>query len=84
MLISDDAQQYVKEGKWVYEQHPFWCTGYTYVRKVLFSLYLLAAYQNILPPNVGSGIFIQRHPTSSCTSRVRISSFSRVTSTIES
>ncbi|KAF8487792.1 hypothetical protein JB92DRAFT_3020399 [Gautieria morchelliformis] len=23
-------KQYVKEGKWVYEQHPFWCTGYTY------------------------------------------------------
>jgi len=23
-------KQYVKEGKWVYEQHPFWCTGYTF------------------------------------------------------
>jgi len=23
-------QQYEKEGAWVYEQHPFWCTGYTY------------------------------------------------------
>lgn len=23
-------QEYEKEGKWVYEQHPFWCTGYTY------------------------------------------------------
>ena len=23
-------QQYEKEGKWVYEQHPFWCTGFTY------------------------------------------------------
>jgi len=23
-------QQYEKEGKWIYEQHPFWCTGYTY------------------------------------------------------
>ena len=23
-------QQYEKEGTWVYEQHPFWCTGYTY------------------------------------------------------
>ncbi len=23
-------QQYEKEGKWVYEQHPFWCAGYTY------------------------------------------------------
>ncbi|KAG6335468.1 hypothetical protein ID866_3618 [Astraeus odoratus] len=23
-------QQYEREGKWVYEQHPFWCTGYTY------------------------------------------------------
>ena len=20
-------KQYEKEGKWVYEQHPFWCTG---------------------------------------------------------
>ena len=23
-------QQYENEGKWVYEQHPFWCTGYTF------------------------------------------------------
>ena len=27
-LIS--TQQYEQEGKWVYEQHPFWCTGYTF------------------------------------------------------
>lgn len=24
------SQQYEKEGKWVYEQHPFWCTGFTF------------------------------------------------------
>ncbi|KDQ63021.1 hypothetical protein JAAARDRAFT_53250 [Jaapia argillacea MUCL 33604] len=23
-------KQYEQEGKWVYEQHPFWCTGYTF------------------------------------------------------
>ncbi|KAF8832015.1 hypothetical protein HHX47_DHR1001159 [Lentinula edodes] len=23
-------KRYEKEGKWVYEQHPFWCTGYTF------------------------------------------------------
>lgn len=23
-------KSYVEEGKWIYEQHPFWCTGYTY------------------------------------------------------
>ncbi|KAJ9098474.1 hypothetical protein QFC19_006341 [Naganishia cerealis] len=23
-------KQYEKEGKWKYEQHPFWCTGYTF------------------------------------------------------
>jgi len=23
-------KQYEREGKWVYEQHPFWCTGYTF------------------------------------------------------
>ncbi|OCB85624.1 DUF89-domain-containing protein [Sanghuangporus baumii] len=23
-------KQYEREGKWIYEQHPFWCTGYTY------------------------------------------------------
>ncbi|KAJ7293048.1 hypothetical protein C8J57DRAFT_1428964 [Mycena rebaudengoi] len=23
-------KQYEKEGKWVYEQHPFWCSGYTF------------------------------------------------------
>ena len=28
--VPDPMQQYEKEGKWVYEQHPFWCTGYTY------------------------------------------------------
>lgn len=22
-------KQYEKEGKWAYEQHAFWCTGYT-------------------------------------------------------
>lgn len=25
-------KQYEKEGKWKYEAHPFWCTGYTFVR----------------------------------------------------
>lgn len=23
-------QRYEEEGKWIYEQHPFWCTGYTF------------------------------------------------------
>jgi len=23
-------KEYEKQGKWVYEQHPFWCTGFTY------------------------------------------------------
>lgn len=23
-------KQYVADGKWIYEQHPFWCTGYTF------------------------------------------------------
>ncbi|TCD63178.1 hypothetical protein EIP91_005875 [Steccherinum ochraceum] len=23
-------KKYVQEGRWVYEQHPFWCTGYTF------------------------------------------------------
>ncbi|KAJ2921434.1 hypothetical protein H1R20_g15657, partial [Candolleomyces eurysporus] len=23
-------KQYEQEGKWIYEQHPFWCTGHTY------------------------------------------------------
>ncbi|PWN48653.1 DUF89-domain-containing protein [Violaceomyces palustris] len=23
-------KEYEKQGKWVYEQHPFWCTGYTF------------------------------------------------------
>ncbi|KDN53628.1 DUF89-domain-containing protein [Tilletiaria anomala UBC 951] len=23
-------QSYVRQGKWIYEQHPFWCTGYTF------------------------------------------------------
>ena len=33
-------KRYEKEGKWVYEQHPFWCTGYTFVR-VRLSITLL-------------------------------------------
>ena len=24
-------KQYEKEGKWLYQAHPFWCTGYTFV-----------------------------------------------------
>lgn len=23
-------KQYVSEGKWIYEAHPFWCSGYTF------------------------------------------------------
>jgi hypothetical protein len=23
-------KQYVAEGKWIYEAHPFWCSGYTF------------------------------------------------------
>ena len=23
-------KNYEKQGQWVYEQHPFWCTGYTF------------------------------------------------------
>lgn len=26
-------KQYEQEGKWVYQQHPFWCTGYTFVSR---------------------------------------------------
>ncbi|KAH9821336.1 hypothetical protein DFH28DRAFT_588460 [Melampsora americana] len=28
--LGERWKQYEKEGKWVYEQHPFWCTGYTF------------------------------------------------------
>ena len=28
--LHGTIQQYKKEGKWVYEQHLFWYTGYTY------------------------------------------------------
>lgn len=28
-------KQYEKEGKWKYEAHPFWCTGYTFVSLIL-------------------------------------------------
>ncbi|KAI0081072.1 DUF89-domain-containing protein [Panus rudis PR-1116 ss-1] len=35
-------KQYEQEGKWVYEQHPFWCTGYTFwhLRKEAPDLFL--------------------------------------------
>jgi hypothetical protein len=29
-LLILSEQEYEKQGKWVYEQHPFWCTGFTY------------------------------------------------------
>jgi len=29
-VMGQRWKSYEKEGKWVYEQHPFWCTGYTY------------------------------------------------------
>lgn len=29
-ILTMVLQQYENEGKWVYEQHPFWCTGYTF------------------------------------------------------
>ncbi|ETW87126.1 hypothetical protein HETIRDRAFT_437750 [Heterobasidion irregulare TC 32-1] len=28
--LGNRWKQYEREGKWVYEQHPFWCTGYTF------------------------------------------------------
>jgi hypothetical protein len=28
--LSHVFQKYEKDGIWVYEQHPFWCTGYTF------------------------------------------------------
>ncbi|KAF6766709.1 DUF89 domain-containing protein [Ephemerocybe angulata] len=29
-LLAQRWKQYERDGKWIYEQHPFWCTGYTY------------------------------------------------------
>ena len=29
-MLSILVQQYERDGRWVYEQHPFWCTGYTF------------------------------------------------------
>lgn len=29
--LGNRWKQYEKEGKWKYEAHPFWCTGYTFV-----------------------------------------------------
>ncbi|KAI0322978.1 DUF89-domain-containing protein [Amylostereum chailletii] len=28
--LGERWKKYEREGKWVYEQHPFWCTGYTF------------------------------------------------------
>ncbi|KAI0059474.1 DUF89-domain-containing protein [Artomyces pyxidatus] len=28
--LGERWKNYEREGKWVYEQHPFWCTGYTF------------------------------------------------------
>ena len=35
--LGNRWKQYEKEGKWKYEAHPFWCTGYTFV--CVFSRY---------------------------------------------
>lgn len=29
-VLNLAVQQYERDGRWVYEQHPFWCTGYTF------------------------------------------------------
>jgi hypothetical protein len=29
-MLAKRWKQYEKGGQWIYEQHPFWCTGYTY------------------------------------------------------
>ena len=29
-MLAKRWKQYEKQGQWIYEQHPFWCTGYTY------------------------------------------------------
>jgi damage-control phosphatase, subfamily III len=29
--MGERWKQYEKEGRWVYESHPFWITGYTFV-----------------------------------------------------
>jgi hypothetical protein len=29
-MLAQRWKQYERDGKWIYEQHPFWCTGYTY------------------------------------------------------
>lgn len=33
--LGNRWKQYEKEGKWKYEAHPFWCTGYTFVSNLL-------------------------------------------------
>lgn len=32
--LGNRWKQYEKEGKWKYEAHPFWCTGYTFVSRL--------------------------------------------------
>ena len=29
-LTEYSSQEYERNGTWIYEQHPFWCTGYTF------------------------------------------------------
>ncbi|KDQ10142.1 hypothetical protein BOTBODRAFT_137059 [Botryobasidium botryosum FD-172 SS1] len=29
-ILGERWKGYVKEGKWIYEQHPFWCSGYAF------------------------------------------------------
>jgi len=55
-------KQYEAEGKWVYEQHPFWCTGYTFVGVGPHSY----VYRALI--SVHSGTCIRRLPTCSCIS----------------
>ena len=38
--MGERWKRYEKQGIWKYEQHPFWCTGYTYVRLLLTRIVL--------------------------------------------
>lgn len=49
-MLAQRWKQYERDGKWIYEQHPFWCTGYTYwdLHSVAPDLFLHLSYSDLV------------------------------------
>lgn len=44
--MGDRWKQYEREGKFVYQQHPFWCTGYTFC-ELLYLFFFFPSFHRL-------------------------------------